>query len=64
MAKPSLLSRLIYSLSNGFEINTSLVYNLLCCGHLGEGSVGGERKTPALSVIVNNFFAVKHLNAE
>lgn len=57
MAKASLLSRLIYSLSNGFKINTSLVYNLFCCRHSGkDGKVKEENeKTAALLVIVNNF---------
>lgn len=34
MAKASLLSHLIYPLSNGFRINTSLVHNHFCYRHL------------------------------
>lgn len=56
MATASLLSCLIYSLSNGFGINTSLVHNLSCCRHSGrDGKEKQKGKTPALSLIVTNF---------
>jgi len=48
MAEASLLSRLIYSLSTGFRINTRLVHNL---GEEGRGRRrrGGEKEKHLLS---------------